>query len=47
MADGCQFENHLTDFDEIWNANAHWPFEVYWPEKSQNLQIQDGRSPSV
>jgi len=36
----------LTDFDEIWNDDAHWPSEIYGPKKSkfknsrwQNLKI--------
>jgi len=28
----------LTDFDEIWNNNAHWPSGAYTPEKKLKLK---------
>jgi len=31
----------MTDFDEIWTADAFWPLK-----KNQNLKIEDGRRPS-
>ena len=54
MADGSHFEiqksvifqKPMTYFDEIWNADAHWPSEPYGPEYKSNLKIQDGRNQS-
>ena len=53
MADGRHFEetvkslclcNRLTDFDEIWHDDAHWPPTVDRPLKFWIFEIQDGGS---
>jgi len=38
-------KNRSTDFDEIWNNDAHWPSESYRPEKNSNFKNEDGERP--
>jgi len=34
--------NRLTDFDEIWHGDEHWPPKVDTPLKFRIFQKQDG-----
>jgi len=38
-------KNCLTDFDEIWTADALWPSEFYGPEKEINTENENCHLP--